>query len=122
MLEILASSLLFIFLDSIYLNLMKGYFQNQIKSVQGSPIQLNLPAAFACYVFLIFGLNYFIIQKRKSVKDAFLLGVVIYAVYELTTLSLLKDWSILTVFMDTVWGGILFAMTTYLVYKLKKWL
>ena len=120
MFDILISSLVFVVLDSIYLNFMKGYFQNQVKAVQGSPIQLNMTAAVACYVFLIFGLNYFIIAKHKSLKDAFMLGIVIYAVYELTNLSLLKNWSLLTVLLDTTWGGILFALTTFIVYKLQK--
>jgi len=48
--------------------------------------------------------------------DAFLLGLTIYAVYELTSMALLKKWSWLTVIMDTTWGGILFGLTTYLVY------
>jgi len=40
---------------------MKGYFQGQVKSVQGGPIQFDMMAALLCYVFLILGLNYFIL-------------------------------------------------------------
>jgi uncharacterized membrane protein len=98
---------------------MKGYFDAQVKLIQGSNIKLNLVGAFITYIFLIFGLNYFIISKNKSVNDAFLLGLVIYAVYEFTNLSLLKNWHILTTILDTAWGGILFATTTYLTYKIK---
>lgn len=119
MLLLLISAILFVCIDAIYLNLMKGYFTNQIKSVQGSPIQLNLVGAFLTYIFLIFGLNYFIIDKNKSIQDAFLLGIVIYAVYEFTNLSLLKNWRVLTTILDTTWGGILFALTTFLVYRIK---
>ena len=39
---------------------------------------------------LIYGLNYFIIRKHKSVQEAALLGFFTYAVYELTNLSLFK--------------------------------
>jgi uncharacterized membrane protein len=120
MLVLLISSILFVCIDGIYLNLMKNYFNNQVKHIQGSPIQLNLMGAFITYIFLIFGLNYFIITKNKSIYDAFLLGIVIYAVYEFTNISLFKNWSILTAILDTTWGGILFASTTYLVYKIKK--
>lgn len=119
MISLLISAVLFVCIDAIYLNLMKGYFNNQIKQVQGSPIQLNLVGAFLTYIFLIYGLNYFIISKNKSVGDAFLLGIVIYAVYEFTNLSLLKNWHVLTTILDTTWGGILFALTTFLVYKIK---
>lgn len=112
----LLAAILLVVLDSVYLNLVKQYYNYQIKSVQGSDLKINLLAAVLCYVFLVFGLNYFIIRENKSVKDAFLLGLTIYAVYELTSMALLKKWFWFTVIMDTTWGGILFALTTYLVY------
>jgi uncharacterized membrane protein len=65
------------------------------------------------------GINYFIIKPRRSVSDAFLLGIIIYGVYETTNLALFKNWSILTVIIDTLWGGILFATTTYIVNLLR---
>ena len=93
--------------------MIKGYFENQIKKVQGSPLKTNLlPIAF-CYIFLIFGINYFIIKPKRSVQDAFLLGLVIYGVYETTNWALFTNWSPITVLIDTLWGGILFAITTY---------
>jgi len=119
MLTLLVSAILLVCIDAIYLNVIKGYYENQIKQVQGSKIELNLLGAFITYIFLIFGLNYFIINKNKSVNDAFFLGLVIYAVYEFTNLALLKNWHILTAILDTSWGGILFASTTYLTYKIK---
>jgi uncharacterized membrane protein len=98
---------------------MKNYFDNQIQKIQGTKITLNLFGALICYILLILGLNYFIIKQHKSISDAFLLGIVIYGVYETTNLALLKNWSLLTVFLDTLWGGILFALTTAIIYKLK---
>jgi uncharacterized membrane protein len=59
--------------------------------VQGSPIKLNILAAVFTYIFLIFALNYFILREKRSVMDAFLLGISIYAVYEFTNLSLIKN-------------------------------
>ena len=115
----LISAIVFISIDFVYLNLMKGYFENQIKQVQGSAIKFNLLGAAICYIFLITGINYFIIKPRKSVTDAFLLGLVIYGVYETTNYTLLSNWSILTVIIDTLWGGILFALTTFIVNKLR---
>lgn len=115
----LVSAIVFISIDFVYLNVMKSYFDNQIKSVQGSPIKMNYLGAALCYIFLIIGINYFIIKPRRSVSDAFLLGIVIYGVYETTNLALFKNWSILTVIIDTLWGGLLFAATTYLVNLLR---
>jgi len=115
----LLSAIVFIGLDFVYLSMIKGYFNNQIKLVQGSPVKINFFGAAICYVFLVIGLNYFIIKPRKSVADAFLLGIVIYGVYETTNYALFSNWSLLTVIMDTLWGGVLFATTTYVVEKIK---
>jgi len=115
----LLSAIVLIGLDFVYLTMIKGYFNNQIKLVQGSPLKINYFGAAMCYVFLIIGLNYFIIKPRKSVADAFLLGIVIYGVYETTNYALFSNWSLITVIIDTLWGGILFASTTYVVEKIK---
>jgi uncharacterized membrane protein len=82
-------------------------------------MSINYLGAALCYVFLIVGINYFIIKPRKSVSDACLLGLVIYGVYETTNYALFKNWSITTVIIDTLWGGALFAITTYIVNMLR---
>jgi len=115
----LASAIIFISIDFVYLSVIKDYFINQIVKVQGSQPKINYFGAALCYIFLIVGINYFIIKPKKSINDAFLLGIVIYGVYETTNYALLKDWSIITVIMDTLWGGLLFASTTYIVNMLR---
>jgi uncharacterized membrane protein len=115
----LLSAIILITVDFVYLNIIKDYFLNQIKLVQGSEPKINYLGLALCYIFLITGINYFIIKPKKSVSDAFLLGMVIYGVYETTNYALLKNWSILTVFIDTLWGGLLFAFTTYIINMLR---
>jgi len=112
---LLVSAIVMVTIDYVYLYLFKGYFDNQIKNVQGSSVSMNYLAVAICYIFLILGLNYFIIKPRRSVQDAFLLGLVIYGVYETTSWALFKNWSVFTVILDTLWGGTLFAATTYVV-------
>ncbi len=118
MIKYLLSAIIFVVLDGVYLNLIKGYFNKQIKSIQGSEIKPNFIAIGITYAFLIYGLNYFIIGKKRSVQDAALLGLVIYGVYEFTNLSLFKNWSWITAIIDTTWGTVLFALTTAIVYKI----
>jgi uncharacterized membrane protein len=115
----LLSAIVMISLDFVYLSVMKSYFMNQVKNVQGSALKINYFGAAICYIFLIAGLNYFIIKPRKSVSDAFLLGLVIYGVYETTNYALFSNWSIVSVIIDTLWGGLLFASTAYVVEKLR---
>jgi uncharacterized membrane protein len=115
----LVSAIVLVSIDFIYLNVIKDYFASQIQRVQGSAMNINYLGAAICYILLIVGINYFIIKPHKSVSDAFLLGIIIYGVYETTNYALLKNWSILTVIMDTLWGGLLFASTTYIVNLLR---
>jgi uncharacterized membrane protein len=112
---LLLSAIILVSLDYIYLGFIKDFFSKQVQSVQGSPLKINYLGVILCYIFLIIGLNYFIIKPKRSVQDAFLLGLIIYSVFETTNWALFKDWSILTVLIDSLWGGILFALTTYLV-------
>ena len=118
---LLITALIFVILDGIYLNLIRDYFNKQIKAVQGSDIKVDFAAAAITYIFLIFGLNYFILSKNGSIKDAALLGLVIYAVYEFTNKALLKNWSYTTAAIDTAWGATLFGLTTAFIHLWKRW-
>jgi uncharacterized membrane protein len=119
MIQYLVAAIIFVVLDGFYLNLIKGYFNKQIKSIQGSDIKLNIIATGITYIFLIFGLNYFIIKRNRSVSDAALFGLIIYGVYDFTNMALFTNWSLLTAIIDTSWGAILFGLTTAIVYKLE---
>lgn len=118
--QIITSAIILLVLDAVFVYLMTPIFSSQIFDVQRSPLHINPFGAILCYVFLIFALNYFILRKHNSVLDAFLLGIVIYGVYETTSFALLRKWRLKTVVIDTLWGGILFALTTYFTYFLYK--
>jgi uncharacterized membrane protein len=111
------ASLLFLIADGLFLWLNRIHFQNQVINVQRVVIQPNYKAIIATYVFLLSGLCYFIIRTHRSVLDAFLLGVLIYGVFECTNMGIFKKWELKTVLMDTLWGGILFAGVTQLTYS-----
>jgi len=113
--KLLVSALGLVAIDFAYLSAIKGHFERQIAAVQGSPLRINLFGAAVTYVFLIFGLNYFIIRPGRSAQDAFLLGLVVYGVYDFTSLALLSKWQLFTAVTDTLWGGVLFYLTTRLV-------
>ena len=55
--EYLIASILLVLIDSIYLNLIKSFFDRQVKKIQGKIISLNLTAAFLAYIFLVFGIK-----------------------------------------------------------------
>lgn len=112
--KLLVSALGLVAIDFAYLSVIKGYYTRQIMAVQGSPLRINMFGAVVTYVFLIFGLNYFIIRPGRSAQDAFLLGLVVYGVYDFTSLALFSKWQLLTSVIDTLWGGTLFYLTTRL--------
>ena len=115
---ILVSSVVLLLLDAVFLKVISTMFRGQIMDVQKAPLKVNYVGAAICYAFLLFGLYYFILKPRKPVLDAFLLGLVIYGVYESTSYALLEKWRLSTVAVDTLWGGTLFALTTYATYAL----
>lgn len=120
--EIILSGILFVVIDAVYLGLVSNFFNKMIKRIQGNKINFRLEGAILCYIFLIFGLNHFIISKNKSPFEAALFGWVIYGVYDATNYAIFDKWSKQALIMDTVWGGILFYATTFLTYKLKKYI
>lgn len=116
--QIVVSAILMLLLDFIYLSTMRTTIEKQIVEVQRVYVNLKPIPAILCYIFLIFGLNYFILIQRRSVLDAFLFGLVIYAVYETTNMATFKKWRWSMVFMDTLWGGVLMALVTTLIYAM----
>lgn len=116
--RILISSIILVLLDAAFLYVNKTQFENKVIDIQRVVMQIKPTGVIFAYGFLIFALNYFIIRKLKGPEEAFLLGLVIYGVYEGTNYAIFKKWSASLAIMDTVWGGALFGITTYLTYAL----
>ena len=104
--------------DLIYFYFVQSKLLNMITTIQKSPVKVNLVYFVICYFFLTFALYYFVIRERKSPMDAFLLGISIYAVYELTNATLFTKWKEWVILIDSLWGGILFSIVTYIYYYL----
>lgn len=107
-------------LDFIYFYFVQESMMKMILVIQKNPVKVNLIYFILCYLFLTFALYYFIIREKKSPMDAFLLGLSIYAIYELTNASLFTNWKLWVVLVDSLWGGILFSITTFIYYSFFK--
>jgi uncharacterized membrane protein len=119
--ELVILAVIMTLIDFVYLTTIGDFFSKNIKKIQGSPIKMKYLGAIICYPLMIFGLYYFIIKNRKNyknnmdmVRDAVILGWVIYGVYESTNYAILDKWNLEMVIIDGVWGGILFGLTTYI--------
>ena len=117
--DVLISTCVMLALDACYLTLNKDTFLNEIAQVQRVILQVRYLGVVLCYILLIAGLNYFILRSKRTVSEAFFLGLVIYGVYDTTNYATLKRWSPSLAIMDTLWGGTLMALTTYFTYMLE---
>jgi uncharacterized membrane protein len=125
---IIVSGLLLCGIDSIYLKTIYNHFNKLVNRVTGNNIKFNMLGAVLCYIFLVGGLNYFVLLDKRldnneKLLRAAILGLVIYGVYETTNYALIKGWSFDVVVIDSVWGAILLSLTTvltiYIMEKLK---
>lgn len=117
MINILKLSVIVLLIDIIFLYIIKDLFNKQIISIQNSKLELNFIGAALSYIFIILSLYWFIIKDNKKLIDAFILGLCIYGVYEYTNYALLKNWNFQTTIIDTLWGGFLFTLSTYIYNK-----
>ena len=118
--EILISGIVLLILDAIFIYSISKEFGKQVAGIQRTAMIIKPAGAIICYIFLIFGLYYFIIRQKKSIMDAFLFGLVIYGVYETTSYAIFKKWSPVLATIDTIWGGVLMALTTWITYSIMR--
>ena len=105
--------LILIVLDFIFISYNLQTFKEQIFSVQNEDIQMKPFGIFLAYFFIIFLLYWFIIKDNRGPQDAFILGSCSYGIYAFTVYSIFNKWEFNIAIMDTLWGGGLFALTTY---------
>lgn len=113
--KLLVISVIFLSLDSIYLSQIAPVFKQMVSGItSGKEMKFDYIAAIKTYILLVFGLYYFIISPGRSLVDAFLYGIVVYGVYELTNKATLPGWKWSFVAVDTLWGGAVHTLVTYL--------
>jgi uncharacterized membrane protein len=115
MIDFVKIGVVVLLLDSIYINIILKNYLELIKDVQGNTLQINFLGAILCYACIIFMLHYFIIKENKPIKDAFILGLCTYGIYEFTNMAILNKWTSPIIYIDVVWGGILYALTTHII-------
>ena len=116
--DLLISSLVMLGLDTTYISIIQESFLQQIEDIQNTKPNVNMMGVLLTYITMILGLNYFIIQKKAPLFDAFLFGIVLYGVFDGTNFALFSKWSTKLAIIDVLWGGFLMLVTTYLTYNL----
>ena len=85
-------------------------------NIQGNKLRLNYIGALFSYLCIVFIFNYFIIYKKATLLDSFLLGFLTYGIFEGTSKALFSKWTYNFMIIDTIWGGLLFSLV-YLSYN-----
>ena len=118
--ELLVTALVYLTIDITYIKMNASIFNKYFSLVQGSPAKFKRTPAVIAYIILTLGLYYFIIKDKRPVTDAFLLGVFIYGVYDFTNYATLKKWTLAFSIKDTLWGGIVLTISTFIIYEILK--
>ena len=116
--QILIFATIFASIDAVYLKSVSKYFNNQVKIIQNNDLKIKPISTILCYLTLTLGIYYFAILKKLNYLEIFFLGIFVYGVYEFTNHAIFKNWKWKTVFMDTLWGGILFSSSVYIFRKI----
>ena len=105
-----------IVLDFIYFNFTKDlyYLGNNI-----SKTDVNIYSALLSWLLLASAIS---VQLPKNFNESILygalVGLVVYGIFNLVNYSMLKQWSISIVLMDTIWGVFNCSFAAGLIYLL----
>lgn len=102
-------------LDIIFLWFISNMASKLILKIQGSRLNVNIFYASIVYIFLCVQIYYFIFMNNANLTQAFILGATTYGIYEFTNMALFKDWDYKMAMIDTLWGGILYSLSTYII-------
>ena len=110
-------ALTMLILDTIYLSSFSNQYNSMIKTIQKSPLKMKPHYALVVYVLLIIGWKLLIDNKKNSVRNSVILGLVIYGVFDFTNLAIFDNYSLKLGLIDMLWGGILFGISAYVATK-----
>ncbi len=100
--------LLLILFDMPWLMMIGETAQKLVMRIQGSEMKLRYAPALVVYIALAY-----LVTKTESPMEAFLVGMATYAVYDFTNYAMFKNYTLSFAIMDSIWGGILLALTRY---------
>jgi uncharacterized membrane protein len=124
--------LVVLFMDAIWIGSNVGMYGNAVKLVQGSEMVVRYHYVVLAYIVVLLSTifmaipftkyhltnNDTMLQKLyKSLRYGGLSGFIIYAIYNLTSLSIYKDYDVKVAIFDTLWGTFLNTFVVF-VYTL----
>lgn len=126
--HILIYGILFVLVDALYLSNISGPYGKMIENIQGSKMVFRLYPAAIVYFSLVGAWYVFIYRERKgrtlweNVTRSALLGFFIYSVYDFTNLALIKNYDLTLSIIDSLWGAVLYSLTTAIFLHFSKYI
>ena len=120
------AAIVFVVIDSLWIGIIANkFYKKQMKKLLLDKPKLGPAALF--YALYIFGLVYFVLdpalrdgQWTTILANGALLGLVMYATYDLTNLATLKHWPKKVVAVDMAWGTFVTTAVAAIVFALVK--
>jgi len=121
----LIAGITFVALDALWLGVIaKSLYKKELGALMRPAPQWI--AAGCGYLLMIAGFVWFVfpqIQMTRSVLQAIQygarFGVVLFGVYECTNYSMIVGWPWMLLVVDTIWGGVLYAVASIIVFYLR---
>ena len=115
--------------DFVWLTKIVSKSMNKVvKDIQGAEINVNSNGKYIAIIIIYLVMAYMIynynlpnIGDERPLYDSFmnggLLGMMAYAIFDLTNYAIFNKWALKEAIIDILWGGFLFTMVGYIVHK-----
>jgi uncharacterized membrane protein len=108
--RILIVAFAMVLIDLPWLSLIGGNYNAIVQAIQGGrEVRMRPLAGIVVYPAMAW-----LSLRTTSLRDAFLTGLAVYAVYDFTVLAVFKDYPLYMAVADSLWGGILFTVVFWL--------
>ena len=102
-------------LDLPWLYIQGPWVQEFVRDIQvDRSMNVRLLGAIPVYLALAY-----LVTQVSSAPRAFLLGMSVYAVYDFTQIVVFDKYPVAFAVMDSLWGGLLMALTWWLAIQFK---
>ena len=109
-------------IDIPYLLINREKYNNMIETIQKSKLVFRKIYLIPIYLLIGITINLFYknskLNEKLKLRNIFIIGVCIYGIYNLNNYAIISKWDPLSMIIDTVWGGVLFLLTTYISVKI----
>lgn len=103
-------------LDIVWIKYVMGSkYEIMINNIQGEKMVVKPIYALFTYIIMCYG--YYKFVHNTDLFTAFIFGIILYSVYDFTSLAVIKNWNLNTAILDILWGGILFGTSFYISKK-----